>query len=92
MQAVGEIMGRVVIITYFVPALQMIFAGVRINNFRNEIALFPDADVGICVLMNNTTSFAKRVIPDLYAIVKEIYGTSASLAGPENHLVAQARH
>lgn len=65
--------------------------GGSVNNFRNEIALFPEADLGICVLMNNTTRFAQRVIPDLYAIVKEIYGTSASFAGPENHLVAEAK-
>ena len=65
--------------------------GGSVNNFRNEIALFPEADVGICVLMNNTTSFAKRVIPDLYAIVKEIYGRSSPVAGLENHLLADSQ-
>ena len=48
--------------------------GGSVNNFRNEIALYPQDDLGICVLMNNTTRFAQKVIPDLYAIILEIYG------------------
>ena len=62
--------------------------GGSVNNFRNEIALFPEADLGICVLLNNTTGFAKKVIPDLYRIVQEIYGKTPAESGPENHLVA----
>lgn len=48
--------------------------GGSVNNYRNEIALFPEADVGICVLLNGYSRLAKNVIPDLYAIVKDIYG------------------
>ncbi|MEJ2585165.1 MAG: serine hydrolase [Robiginitalea sp.] len=50
--------------------------GGSVNNFRNEIALYPDDDLGICVLMNNTTRFAQKVIPDLYQIVQEVYGVN----------------
>jgi beta-lactamase class C len=48
--------------------------GGSVNNFRNEIALYPDDDLGICVLINNTSRFAQRVIPDLYAIAQEVFG------------------
>ena len=51
--------------------------GGSVNNFRNEIALFPESDLGICVLLNNTTRFAKNVIPDLYSIAQDIYGQSS---------------
>ena len=50
--------------------------GGSVNSYRNEIALFPDSDLGICVLMNNHSSLAKNVIPDLRAIVKHIYELS----------------
>ncbi|PIB39154.1 serine hydrolase [Maribacter sp. 4G9] len=54
----------------------MVHHGGSVNSYRNEIALFPDADLGICVLMNNHSSLAKHVIPDLRAIVKHIYELS----------------
>lgn len=47
--------------------------GGSVNNFRNEIALYPEADLGICVLLNSNSNLAKRVIPDLYEIVQSIY-------------------
>lgn len=47
--------------------------GGSVNNFRNEIALYPEADLGICVLLNSNSSLAKRVIPDLYEIIGSIY-------------------
>tara|TARA_R110002050_G_scaffold25604_7_gene68214 strand:- start:24935 stop:26245 length:1311 start_codon:yes stop_codon:yes gene_type:complete len=51
--------------------------GGSVNNYRNEIAIYPEADLGICVLLSNNSRIAKTVIPDLYAIVKEIYGKTA---------------
>lgn len=48
--------------------------GGSVNNFRNEVALYPDADLGICVLLNSNSRLARTVIPDLYKIVKRIYG------------------
>ncbi|MEQ9582048.1 MAG: serine hydrolase domain-containing protein [Arenibacter sp.] len=48
--------------------------GGSVNNYRNEIAIYPEAELGICVLLSNNSKIAKTVIPDLYAIVKEIYG------------------
>ena len=45
--------------------------GGSVNNYRNEIAIFPDADLGICVLLNGNSKLARTVIPDLHAIVKD---------------------
>ena len=47
--------------------------GGSVNDFRNEIALFPEADLGICVLLNSNSRLSKTVIPDLYKIVKKVY-------------------
>lgn len=49
--------------------------GGSVNNFRNEIALFPEADLGICVLLNSNSRLSRTVIPDLYKIVEEVYTT-----------------
>ena len=57
--------------------------GGSVNNYRNEIALFPETDLGICVLINGHAKLVKTVIPDIRSIVKSIYEqetvTSASL-------------
>lgn len=50
--------------------------GGSVNNYRNEIAVYPDSDLGICVLFNSNSKLARNVIPDLYEIVASIYGTS----------------
>lgn len=47
--------------------------GGSVNNYRNEIAVYPEADLGICVLLNSNSKLAKTVIPDIYEIVKGIY-------------------
>lgn len=47
--------------------------GGSVNNYRNEIALFPDAEIGICVLLNGNSKLAQTVIPDLYRIVLKNY-------------------
>jgi beta-lactamase class C len=47
--------------------------GGSVNGYRNEIAIYPDADLGICILLNNNSNIAKNVIPDLYRIVEEVY-------------------
>ncbi|MBT8204861.1 MAG: beta-lactamase family protein [Eudoraea sp.] len=55
--------------------------GGSVNNYRNEIAIFPEADLGICVLFNSNSRLAKNVVPDLYDIVKKVYKkTTAQLA------------
>ncbi len=46
--------------------------GGSVNNFRNEIALYPEDDLGICVLLNSHSRLASHVIPDLYQIISEI--------------------
>lgn len=47
--------------------------GGSVNNYRNEIAVYPEADLGICVLLNNNSRIARTVIPDLHRIVQEVY-------------------
>ncbi len=54
----------------------IIHHGGSVNSYRNEIALFPDSDLGICVLMNNNSRLARTVIPELRDIVKHIYELS----------------
>lgn len=55
--------------------------GGSVNNYRNEIALFPASDLGICVLLNGNSKLAKTVIPDIHAIVKHIYDQDISTPG-----------
>lgn len=52
--------------------------GGSVNNFRNEIAIYPENELGICVLLNNTSKLAKTVIPDLFKIVNKVYGRQAA--------------
>ncbi|HET8736724.1 MAG TPA: serine hydrolase domain-containing protein [Pricia sp.] len=47
--------------------------GGSVNHFRNEIAVYPENNLGICVLLNGQSRLAHTVIPDLYAIVRTIY-------------------
>ena len=47
--------------------------GGSVNSYRNEIAIYPEADLGICVLINSNSKLARTVIPDLHEIVKGIY-------------------
>lgn len=47
--------------------------GGSVNNYRNEIAVYPKADLGICVLLNGNSRLARTVIPDLHEIVKSVY-------------------
>lgn len=58
--------------------------GGSVNNYRNEIALYPEADLGICVLLNSNARVAITVIPDLYEIIKDIYKQN----GPTNTNIA----
>ena len=46
--------------------------GGSVNNYRNEIALFPEDEIGICVLLNGNSRLAQTVIPDIYAMVKAL--------------------
>jgi beta-lactamase class C len=47
--------------------------GGSVNSFRNEIALFPEDDLGICVLLNSNSKLARNVIPDLKRIYESVY-------------------
>jgi beta-lactamase class C len=61
--------------------------GGSVNDFRNEIAIFPEADLGICVLLNSNSKLSRTVIPDVYAIIGEVY--AESLPAVEEHLMAE---
>ncbi len=52
--------------------------GGSVNGFRNEIAVYPEADLGICVLLNSNSRLARRVIPDLYDIVDKVYNQTSN--------------
>ena len=47
--------------------------GGSVNGFRNEIAVFPGEELGICVLLNSHSRLASTVVPDLYQIIEEVY-------------------
>lgn len=47
--------------------------GGSVNNYRNEIALYPGDDLGICVLLNGNSRLAQTVIPDLYGMISDVY-------------------
>lgn len=47
--------------------------GGSVNSYRNEIAIYPETDLGICVLFNSNSKLARTVIPDLHKIIKKIY-------------------
>lgn len=46
--------------------------GGHVNNYRSEIAVFPEEDLGICVLFNGPTKLARTVIPELHDIIKQV--------------------
>lgn len=64
----------------------MVHHGGTVNDFRNEIALFPDEDFGICVLLNTHSKIGARVIPDLQAIIQKVYhqGGPVEITHPNN--------
>ncbi|MDM9631614.1 serine hydrolase domain-containing protein [Robiginitalea aurantiaca] len=62
--------------------------GGSVNNFRNEIAIFPEADLGICVLLNSNSKISRNLIPDLYRIVEEVYQTGESALALNHGTVA----
>lgn len=62
--------------------------GGSVNDFRNEIAIFPDSDLGICVLLNSNSRLSRTVIPDLYNIVEQAYQTSDPLGSSKGAAIA----
>ncbi|WP_109301588.1 serine hydrolase [Aquimarina sp. AU474] len=51
---------------------KVIHHGGSVNNFRSEIAIYPDDDMGICVLFNSPTKMAKDCIPKIREIIQQI--------------------
>ncbi|WP_430909406.1 serine hydrolase domain-containing protein [Maribacter sp. 2-571] len=45
--------------------------GGSVNNYRNEIALYPDGDFGICVLLNGNSKLARTVVPDMQRLIQK---------------------
>ncbi|GGW26247.1 serine hydrolase domain-containing protein [Arenibacter certesii] len=54
--------------------------GGSVNSYRNEIAVYPESDLGICVLLNSNSKLARTVIPDLRQIVKDVYNTPSPIS------------
>ncbi len=50
----------------------IIHHGGSVNDYRTEIAIFPEEDLGICVLFNSPNKLSRTCIPDLYNIVQDI--------------------
>ncbi len=50
--------------------------GGSVNNYRNEIAIYPEADLGICVLLNGNSKLARTVIPDLRELIESSYAVA----------------
>jgi len=57
----------------------MIHHGGAVSGYRNEIAIYPSKDLGICVLFNSNTALAQTVIPELYQLIEEILDTPVDL-------------
>ncbi|HMB63394.1 MAG TPA: hypothetical protein VKN36_10000, partial [Eudoraea sp.] len=58
--------------------------GGSVNDYRNEIAIYPEADLGICILLNNNSRLARRVVPDLYKMVQAVYQQDSSNIASNN--------
>lgn len=50
----------------------IIHHGGSVNNYRTEIAIYPEEDLGICVLFNSQNEIAKDCIPKIYKMIQEI--------------------
>lgn len=53
------------------PPAILLHHGGSVNNYRAEIALFPDEEIGICVLFNRHNPLSRTVIPKTYNKIKE---------------------
>ncbi len=47
--------------------------GGAVNGFRSEIALYPEEQIGICVLFNSHNELAARVIPEVFRRIEDPY-------------------
>ncbi|MBL0683778.1 serine hydrolase domain-containing protein [Aquimarina mytili] len=50
----------------------VIHHGGGVNNYRSEIAIYPNEDIGICVLFNSPNKIAKDCIPKIHKILQEV--------------------
>ncbi|MDY8136834.1 serine hydrolase domain-containing protein [Aquimarina sp. 2201CG5-10] len=51
---------------------KVIHHGGHVNSYRSEIAIFPENDLGICILFNSPTKLARTVIPDIKQIIENV--------------------
>ncbi len=45
--------------------------GGGVNNYRSEIAIYPNEDLGICVLFNSPNKMAKDCIPKIHKMIQD---------------------
>ncbi len=57
---------------------KIVYHGGYVNGYRSEIAFAPDDNVGICILINTTSSYPLTVIPDFFHHFKTDTATTAS--------------
>ncbi len=57
---------------------KVIHHGGGVNNYRSEIAIYPNEDLGICVLFNSPNKMAKDCIPKIRKILQEILDTQGA--------------
>ncbi len=63
---------------------KVIHHGGSVNNFRSEIAIYPNEDLGICVLFNSPNKMAKDCIPKIRQIIKDILNSKEVIEEDEN--------
>ncbi|MEW7277717.1 serine hydrolase domain-containing protein [Aquimarina sp. 2201CG1-2-11] len=50
----------------------VIHHGGSVNNYRSEIAIYSEDDLGICVLFNSPNKMARNCIPAIYKIINDV--------------------
>ncbi|GAA4273838.1 serine hydrolase domain-containing protein [Aquimarina gracilis] len=65
---------------------KVIHHGGGVNNYRSEIAIYPNEDIGICVLFNSPNKMAKDCIPKIHEIIKEVM----QLESQDNEYMAES--
>ncbi|WP_103069842.1 serine hydrolase domain-containing protein [Aquimarina sediminis] len=54
---------------------RVVHHGGSVNNYRSEIAIYPEEDLGICVLFNSQNKIAKDCIPTIHNMIQRIVST-----------------
>lgn len=61
--------------------------GGTVSRYRNEIAIFPEDNLGFTILFNSLSPLASTIVPDLHKLIKENWQEYSELEG-ENAILA----